>query len=48
MYMKMRKNRKGLTMNDEEILESYLEELGLEQEEIDRELENFERDNNET
>ena len=33
-------------MNDEEILESYLEELGLEQEEIDRELENFERDNN--
>jgi len=35
-------------MNDEEILESYLEELGLEQEEIDRELENFERDNNET
>ena len=46
--MKMRKNRKGLTMNDEEILESYLEELGLEQEEIDRELENFERDNNET
>ena len=33
-------------MNDEEILESYLEELGLEQDEIDRELENFERENN--
>jgi len=31
-------------MNDEEILESYLEELGLEQEEIDRELENFEKE----
>jgi len=35
-------------MNDEELLESYLEELGLKQEEIDRELENFERTNNET
>tara|TARA_Y100000114_G_scaffold20842_1_gene16762 strand:+ start:924 stop:1028 length:105 start_codon:yes stop_codon:yes gene_type:complete len=33
-------------MNDEELLESYLEELGLEQDEIDRELENFERENN--
>ena len=33
-------------MENEELLESYLEELGLEQEEIDRELENFERDNN--
>ena len=35
-------------MENEELLESYLEELGLEQEEIDRELENFERANNET
>ena len=35
-------------MNDEELLESYLEELGLKQEEIDRELENIERTNNET
>lgn len=35
-------------MENEELLESYLEELGLEQEEIDRELENFERTNNET
>jgi len=35
-------------MDNEELLESYLEELGLEQEEIDRELENFERTNNET
>tara|TARA_R100001480_G_scaffold11551_1_gene20184 strand:+ start:334 stop:447 length:114 start_codon:yes stop_codon:yes gene_type:complete len=34
-------------MDNEELLESYLEELGLEQEEIDRELENFERTNNE-
>jgi len=34
-------------MENEELLESYLEELGLEQEEIDRELENFERTNNE-
>ena len=34
-------------MNDEEILESYLEELGLEQAEIDRELENFEETNKE-
>ena len=32
-------------MENEELLESYLEELGLEQEEIDRELENFERTN---
>ena len=35
-------------MENEELLESYLEELGLEQEEIDRELENFERTYNET
>ena len=35
-------------MENEELLESYLEELGLEQDEIDRELENFERTNNET
>ena len=35
-------------MENEELLESYLEELGLEQEEIDRELENFERTKNET
>jgi hypothetical protein len=34
-------------MDNEELLESYLEELGLEQEEIERELENFERTNNE-
>tara|TARA_R100001126_G_scaffold72798_1_gene42518 strand:- start:502 stop:609 length:108 start_codon:yes stop_codon:yes gene_type:complete len=34
-------------MENEELLESYLEELGLEQDEIDRELENFERTNNE-
>ena len=33
-------------MENEELLESYLEELGLEQDEIDRELENFERENN--
>ena len=33
------------TMENEELLESYLEELGLEQEEIDRELENFEETN---
>ena len=32
-------------MENEELLESYLEELGLEQDEIDRELENFERTN---
>ena len=32
-------------MENEELLESYLEELGLEQEEIDRELENFEETN---
>ena len=35
-------------MENEELLESYLEELGLEQDEIDRELENFERITNET
>ena len=35
-------------MENEELLESYLEELGLEQDEIDRELENFERTDNET
>jgi len=35
-------------MENEELLESYLEELGLEQDEIDRELENFERTTNET
>ena len=40
--------KKGLTMENEELLESYLEELGLEQDEIDRELENFERTTNET
>tara|TARA_R100000406_G_scaffold71016_1_gene51318 strand:+ start:442 stop:546 length:105 start_codon:yes stop_codon:yes gene_type:complete len=34
-------------MENEELLESYLEELGLEQEEIDRELENFEETNKE-
>ena len=34
-------------MENEELLESYLEELGLEQEEIDRELENFEEKNKE-
>ena len=32
-------------MENEELLESYLEELWLEQDEIDRELENFERTN---
>ena len=32
-------------MENEELLGSYLEELGLEQDEIDRELENFERTN---
>ena len=32
-------------MENEELLESYLEELGLEQDEIDRELENYERTN---
>ena len=37
--------KKGQTMENEELLESYLEELGLEQDEIDRELENFERTN---
>ena len=34
-------------MENEELLEFYLEELGLEQEEIDRELENFEETNKE-
>ena len=34
-------------MENEELLESYLEELGLEREEIDRELENFEETNKE-
>ena len=34
-------------MENEELLESYLEELGLEQEEIARELENFEETNKE-
>ena len=34
-------------MENEGLLESYLEELGLEQEEIDRELENFEETNKE-